>query len=79
MKKIRTIGCQEAISNLFSYLENDLNPTRKDEIENHLDACRTCFSRAEFEKKLKSKLEDTGEESAPDKLKSRIKDILKRY
>jgi anti-sigma factor (TIGR02949 family) len=56
MSDIKEIGCEEALRHLFEYLDRELDATRHAEMEHHLHACRACFSRAEFEKRLKARL-----------------------
>jgi anti-sigma factor (TIGR02949 family) len=77
--KEKNIGCKEAIKHLLSFLENDLTQVQHNAVEHHLSTCRACFSRADFEKTLKEQLRKTGDESAPEELKNRVKNILGRY
>jgi mycothiol system anti-sigma-R factor len=78
MAKPKTIGCEEALRHLLEYLDQELEEGTKQEIEHHLDLCKSCFSRAEFERRLKDRLHEVGRESVPDTLRARIKSILNR-
>lgn len=79
MKKVTIIGCEEALRLLFSYLDRELDAHRHAEVERHLSICRSCYSRAEFEKHLKTRLRDTGSEAVPAALKQRIKKLISSY
>lgn len=79
MKNVKTIGCEEALKRLFQYLDRELGETSHDEVQNHISKCRTCYSRAEFEKKVKGRLEDIGKESVQSSLEERVRNILKKF
>jgi anti-sigma factor (TIGR02949 family) len=73
---IEEIECEQAIKQLLVYLDNELNNHDHKVLEKHLHTCRSCYSRMEFEKKLKSTVSDAKEEAkASDNLRSRIKNI----
>jgi mycothiol system anti-sigma-R factor len=76
MKKIRMIGCEEALKQLYQYLDQDLSKVKDREMHHHLSRCRSCYSRADFEKKIKDRLQEVGRASAGDSLEKRIKKIL---
>jgi hypothetical protein len=48
-------------------------------MEQHLHTCRACYSRAEFEKRLKGKLGAVGKEPTPPEFEHRIKNLLRRF
>ncbi len=74
-----TLTCEEVIEHIFDYLDRELDPTMQDRIERHLETCRDCFSRAEFEERLRQKIRAAGSERAPDRLQRRIRDMLDRF
>jgi len=78
MSDIKEIGCEEALSHLFEYLDRELDATRHAEMEQHLHACRACFL-PEFEKRLKGQLGELGQEPAPPEFTQRIKGLLRRF
>lgn len=79
MKKVKTINCEEAIKNLLVYLDEQLAKGKSREVKHHLSVCRSCYSRSEFEKKLKSQLLEAGKEKVRPSLEKRIKALLKKY
>lgn len=60
----REIECEEALGRLFEFLDHELEAEERDAMQYHLSRCRSCFSRANFEQRLKQRLrelrEDTG-------------------
>lgn len=73
------IDCNEVIERLFEFLDGELDSRRHADIERHLARCRDCFTRAEFERRLKGRLAEAGSASAPDTLRRRIRGLLDRY
>lgn len=69
---IPSIECEEAIRKLLEYLDNELQQHDHQVMEKHLHTCRSCYSRMEFEKKLKFKIKENKLEKASDSLRSRI-------
>lgn len=79
MTKGNSINCDEALSRLFEYLDRELDAQRHEEMERHLHACRACFSRVEFEKRLKGKLAGLGRETPPETFRQRIRKLIENY
>ncbi|WP_417529728.1 anti-sigma factor family protein [Marinobacter lipolyticus] len=70
------ITCEEVIERLFEYLDRELDPATQTEIDRHLRRCHDCFSRKEFERRLRDKVAASGTEKAPDRLKRRVASLL---
>lgn len=75
----QALTCEEVIERIFDYLDGELEQTTRDEIERHLETCRDCFSRAEFEERLRRRIRAAGSQRAPDHLQRRIRDMLDRF
>ncbi|MGD2074636.1 MAG: zf-HC2 domain-containing protein [Gammaproteobacteria bacterium] len=78
MSKVRQISCEEALKSLLEYLDSELADERSHEIDQHLSTCRSCYSRLEFEKHLRSRLRETGRQEVPDSLRNRIDALFVR-
>jgi anti-sigma factor (TIGR02949 family) len=78
-KHDHALSCEQVLEHLFAYLDKALDATTSAEIERHLEACRGCFSRAEFERRLRQRVAETGTVSAPDSLRARIKALTDRF
>lgn len=74
-----SLTCEEVIRQLFAYLDRELDDEVSVEIDRHLETCRECFSRAEFERRLRQKVRETGKQQPPERLQRRIRAMLDRY
>lgn len=69
------IDCEDAIRRLLEYLDNELEQGDHESLEAHLHTCRSCYSRMEFERRLKDMVKAVERENVPQNLKERIKKI----
>jgi putative zinc finger protein len=60
MSEVRTIDCEEALRRLFDYIDTELAGEPQREMEHHLERCRSCFSRLEFEKRTQGAYRRSG-------------------
>jgi mycothiol system anti-sigma-R factor len=79
MTEVRVIDCEEALHRLFEYLDAELDRPSQRAIEQHLERCRSCFSRLEFEKRLKGHTSALGTEPVSPQLEARIRRILDNF
>ena len=61
------------------YLDAELLGEPQREIEQHLERCRSCFSRVEFEKRLKAYTRELREEPVSPRLELRIRKVLNSF
>jgi anti-sigma factor (TIGR02949 family) len=73
------MSCEEVLRQLFAYLDRELDPRTAALIDRHIEACRGCYTRAAFERKLKARLRGAAEKPAPARLRERVKDILDKF
>lgn len=73
------LSCEEVIERLFEYLDRELDAGLVNEIERHLERCRDCCSRAEFERKLRAKVAETGTARAPERLRRRVRKLIDEF
>jgi anti-sigma factor (TIGR02949 family) len=78
MTKENTIDCEEALSRLFEFIDHELNPVHNHEMDEHMSRCRSCYSRLEFEKRLREHLKGATQEKAPDELHNKVKNLIKK-
>lgn len=65
--------CEEALERLFEYLDGELEETEVERIEEHLEICRKCYPRAQFERSFLEALRRTGSgEEVSDALHQRV-------
>jgi len=68
--------CDDALRLLAQYLDRELSDGEHAEVERHLRTCRSCFSRAEFERRLKGELAALTAADVPTALQDRIRVLL---
>lgn len=73
------ITCEEALSLLAEYLDGELNQVDHSSLEHHLEVCRGCYSRAEFERLLRERLAPLGSEPPTAEFAQRIRSIVDRF
>jgi len=64
--------CDDALANLYQYLDKELNTASSTEIRSHLDECSGCFQRFDFERRLKSVVKERLSEEVPDEFIQRL-------
>jgi len=71
------ISCDEAAARLFEYLDGELDDVSEEEVRRHLDVCKACYPRAQFEKHFIEALGRSQKDGhASDELKERILQAL---
>lgn len=70
------LTCEEVVEQLFTFLDKELDDASSAEIQRHLDRCRECFTRAEFESRLRAKVREAAAATAPEHLHRRIRRML---
>jgi len=76
-KQIKEINCEEAAKRFNDFIDNYLRGRSKEELVHHVEGCRHCFERIEFEKLLKKKISSFSGQKIPNK-KSTVKNILSK-
>lgn len=75
----RKMSCAEVLAQLLVYLDNEVDETTDADIEAHLHECRECYSRAEFEKRLRRKVAESGTVKAPEDVRKRLQAMIKKF
>jgi anti-sigma factor (TIGR02949 family) len=70
------IDCEQALAQIFDFIDHELNAHEREAMEQHLHTCKGCFSRAEFERRLKAKLTGLRQRAAPD-AHARLEKLIK--
>jgi anti-sigma factor (TIGR02949 family) len=79
MSDPNTIDCAEALRLLAEYLDGELRVGVHDGVEHHLHACRSCYSRAEFEQILRTQLKQVGREEVRPAFEERIRQLVVEF
>lgn len=72
-------NCEEALRVLAEHLDHELDDHRDAQMHQHLESCRSCYSRAEFERRLKAQIRALGTHDIPDDVAGRIEDLLATF
>ncbi|WP_274424596.1 anti-sigma factor family protein [Chelativorans sp. YIM 93263] len=76
---INDLRCEEVIEKLLDYLDRELDSETEQALANHMETCRACYSRAEFERRLRARINEAGRAAAPDSLRHRVRALVERY
>lgn len=72
-------SCEDALRVLAAHIDGELEQATRDQVERHLETCRTCFSRAEFERRLKDSLAALGREPVRPQLTDRVRALIDEF
>jgi anti-sigma factor RsiW len=73
------LTCEEALSFLAAYLDDELEGATDREVEHHLARCHSCYSRADFERRLKGQLASLGQSAVRPEFAERIQQLLGKF
>jgi anti-sigma factor (TIGR02949 family) len=79
MSDPKPINCEEALRMLAAYLDRELHFDESEGVERHLERCRSCFSRAEFERRLKGEVARLGREEVRPGFEERIRRLFDSF
>ncbi|MCG7893034.1 MAG: zf-HC2 domain-containing protein [Candidatus Thiodiazotropha taylori] len=69
--------CLEAFDHVYAYINGEIEDQQTlAKIEHHLSHCKSCFTRAEMERKINQRLKTAKESSPPEVLKKRLKHLI---
>ena len=73
------IDCEQALKQIFEFIDHELVEGEREAMQHHLHTCKSCFSRFEFERRLKQKLGDLCENEVSSDASDRMKKLLKSF
>lgn len=79
MPEDKNIRCEEVVENLLAFLDGEVEGGRRDLIEHHLEECRSCCSRADFELALRDRVQDAATKLPSPKLRLKIRGLMDRF
>lgn len=73
------MSCEEALERLFEYLDGELDTSDTARIEEHLEICKACYPRAQFERSFLEALERVKKtDAAPERVQARVMVVLEQ-
>jgi len=73
------IDCEKALQQIFQFIDHELGGNEREAMQRHLHTCKSCFSRAEFERRLKEKVGGLREKRELPEVRGRISRLLKTF
>ncbi len=73
------ISCDEVLQRIFDFIDGELEQVFQDQMEQHLQDCRHCFDRLEFERLLKSRISGLETDDASEQLRKRIESLIENF
>jgi anti-sigma factor (TIGR02949 family) len=73
------ISCEDALRRLAAFLDQELPGDDRLSVERHLETCRSCFSRAEFERRLKREMTRLGREEVSPTFERRVRGLIASF
>jgi len=68
--------CDEALHELYQYLDGELTEERREVITSHLNACGECFEAFDFQTELRQVVAHKCRDEVPEALKARVADLI---
>ena len=75
-KRQDMFDCREALHRIYHFLDGELTPVRRQEIEAHLDSCSPCLQMFGFEAELRRVVHDKCRDAVPETLRERIAEAI---
>jgi mycothiol system anti-sigma-R factor len=70
------VNCDEAVHQMYHYLDGELTDERRTQITEHLNFCGPCGGAAEFEAELRLVISNKCRDHVPDSLRQRIAEAI---
>lgn len=70
------ISCNDAVRQLWDYLEGDIGEKERHAIEEHLDVCKRCCGEVEFADELRRFLASNATDDLPAATRDRLTSFL---
>lgn len=70
--------CDDAIAQLYTYLDGELDAATIARIESHLQTCSPCLEAYDFEAELRKVIAAKAREDCPGEVRNRIMSLLER-
>lgn len=72
-------SCEDALRHLAAHLDEELADETRAGMEHHLRKCRSCYSRAEFERRLKQAIATLRREPVHPELEDRVRSLIRQF
>ena len=73
------LNCEKVLQEVWVYLDGEMNEGDLVHFREHVELCRACFTRIEFERTLRISIREKTNHCCPDRLKQRVKQFLDNF
>jgi anti-sigma factor (TIGR02949 family) len=73
------ISCEQALRLLAEYLDGELSDLERHDVRHHLDTCRSCYSRVEFETRLRVEIASLARVPVPNQFEERVRTLIGHF
>lgn len=78
-RKAQQISCEEALRRVFDFVDGALQDASLAEMRAHMEMCRHCFDRTEFERLLKARIAKLKRSPASGELRARVQSLVEGF
>lgn len=68
--------CDDALHELYTFLDGELTPEKRGQIRQHLDDCTPCIEAFDFEHELRHVVQSKCKDTVPEDLRRRIAEAI---
>jgi len=79
MPESKNIRCEEVVDQLLTFLDGEIEERRRTLIQTHLEECRSCCSRADFELALRHKVREVASKQPSSALRETIRQLIDQF
>jgi anti-sigma factor (TIGR02949 family) len=79
MPENKNIRCEEVVDHLLTFLDGEIEERQRKLIEQHLEECRSCCSRADFELALRNKVREVATTRPTSALREKIRQLIHQF
>lgn len=79
MTESELLDCEEVLRVMLAYVDGELAGEAHAQVEAHLERCRSCFSRAEFERHLKAHVAELASQPVSPEFEQRIRRLVSGF
>jgi len=72
-------NCEEALHELYSFLDGELTESKRTQIRDHLDDCSPCLEAFDFEAELRIVIKHRCKDEVPESLRDRVAEKLATF
>jgi mycothiol system anti-sigma-R factor len=72
-------NCEEALHELYSFLDGELTEHKRTQIRDHLDDCSPCLEAFDFEAELRIVIKHRCKDEVPESLRDRVAEKLASF